>query len=347
MSLLPCIYCRRTGVPRTKEHVLQHALGASATLPTAVCDECNNAFSGIDKYFMDTLPFWYTDGNILRGLPPGHIKAERGPGLTVRVRSATSVHTFPQLVRGDDGTWSFHGEREEDFHLMTEELGSPSKLLVRSKNLKDGDDVPKVAVLKSARNKYLVQGSDHQAVDEISERLRTNGLRVTNAEAGFTGQDYANPTVHVPIVLSSETLSRALAKVALNFVCYRLGADTALRPEFDSLREFARNGVGTWNDYVSVMKPHSRVQNTERAFLCSKHHGLTLFRALHNGGQDVVSVVIEGRSVGHVRVNRVKELAAETWLLSRFDPERHTVENFELPKDMTQAVLSPDEAGPP
>ena len=55
MTGFPCIYCRRSDVPRTREHVLQAAFGATATLRTEVCGECNGAFSAIDKTFVEDL----------------------------------------------------------------------------------------------------------------------------------------------------------------------------------------------------------------------------------------------------------------------------------------------------
>ena len=346
MTLLPCIYCRRTEVPRTKEHVLQHSLGASATLPTEVCEDCNSAFSPIDKYFVEALPFYYTGGNkMLRGLGLGRMALEDGVSVNVLYRSGGAAFP-PQLIRTPGANWRYVGSEGKDYDAMARELRNPADIAIEPMVVPHDDGVPELSIVRSSPNKYIVQGWDDESLSRTCEGLRINGLQLTRAEHQSEGPEEVAGTACFPTGLNVAPFCRAMVKVALNFICYRLGADTALRPEFDGLRNFARNGVGTWNDYVSVMMPHSRVQNTEAVFLSSKHHGLTLFRGFHSGGKDVVSVVIAGRTVGRVRVNQIKELPTEKWLLTRFDPVRHKVEDYELPKDIAQAVLSPDEAGP-
>ena len=347
MTLLPCIYCRRTEVPRTKEHVLQHALGASATLPTAVCDECNNAFSPIDKYFVEALPFYHTGGKkMLRGLGLGRMALEDGVSVNVLYRSGGAVFP-PQLVGAPGTNWRYVGSGGQDYDAMARELRNPADITIESMVVPQDDGVPELTILRSSPNTYLVQGWDEKSLNRTCEGLRANGLHLTTDEGPASRDDIAG-TAHFPTSLKLAPYCRAMAKIALNYVCYRCGAETALRSEFDNIRGFARYGQGHPFDFVVPTVLNMSLADSYAAFFRDEHHGLVLFKVQketkwHEG----VAVVVSGRVAGRVDLlSQGKGLPDDTWiLLSRFTPESRAVVDFTLREDMHRAVVNPAALG--
>ena len=148
--------------------------------------------------------------------------------------------------------------------------------------------------------------------------------------------------------LKLQPYCRAMAKIALNYVCYRFGHETALHPEFDMLRAFARFGLGRSFEFVVPTLLNHNIMDSAAAFVGMNHHGLLLFAG---GNKErwkaAVFVVVEGKTVGRVDLGcREDTLPNRRWfLLSRFDPAQRSVVDFTLPDDIPRAIINPAAIG--
>ncbi len=343
MSLAPCIFCRRTEVERSTEHVLQHALGAVATLPTEVCAECNSSFSAIDKHFVDAVEFYHLGKNMFRQLGLGRVVQEDGLAVAARLLRDGRGAFPPQLLEVSPKNWRVITESEEQLHQVLAELKEPDILVVTAKVTSGDDGTPTLAIIRSRPRCYLVEGNDEGRVERLCAELRTKGMQADQIGQPSRGRTNSGTPMTFPTSLHLEPYCRAMAKVALNFICYRLGASVALRPELDAVRAFAREGSGTWSDFVLPTLLNNGMESAMAAFFMRGHHGLFLWQC----GKVAVFVVLGGQTVG--RVDLIQDggdlLVDGGTLLSRFDPEEHTVEDFSLPSDMPQAVVNPTALG--
>lgn len=344
--LRPCLYCRRLDVPRTKEHVLQDAFGAVAILPTEVCAECNNGFSAIDKSFVDAVHFHYTGQNMLRQLGNGRAVLEDGVAVTARYRADGNGEFPPQLYEATPTTWRFLGHREDDFHAMLRELKSPGALQVKSAVV-TGAGVPRLAILRSSPNVYLVQGVEATAVTQFAERVRREGFKPDWFNEPFSTQTTENPAITFDTSLKLEPLCRAMAKVALNFVCYRQGIEAALHPAFDAVRRYARYGEGHFMDFAVPTLLNHDLSDSLQAFVTERHHACYLMKASSDEGpREALFIAIRGKTIGRLDLTRRSAgLPRGTWLLSRFDEEQCSVEDLTLPRDMLRAIVNPAALG--
>lgn len=346
LARAPCLYCRRVDVPRTKEHVLQDAFAAVAILPTEVCAECNNGFSAIDKSFVDAVHFHYTGQNMLRQLGNGRAVLENGVAVAARYRANGNGEFPPQLYEATPTTWKFLGHREADFHAMLRELRAPEALQVKSAVL-TGDGIPRLAILRSSPNVYLVQGVEAVTVEQFAQRIRSEGFKPDWFNESFSHGRTENPAITFDTSLKLEPFCRAMAKVALNFVCYRLGIDTALRPAFDAVRRYARYGEGHFMDFAVPTLLNHDLSDSLQAFVTEHHHACFLVKGgADEGPREALLLAIRGKTIGRLDLTRGNPgLTQGTWLLSRFDEDQRSVEDLTLPKDMLRALLNPAALG--
>ena len=158
---------------------------------------------------------------------------------------------LPQYRQSDDSTWRFTGHRVEDHDKMLTELAEPSRLQVTAKIYVSKTGASELSLLRSGPWKYLVQGTDEERVLKLCEHVKVNGFRPdTIGEPSDGGQLPSAPPINYDLSIQLDLHCRAMTKVALNFVCYRLGSAVALHPEFDGLRNYARWGTGHFSDFV-------------------------------------------------------------------------------------------------
>lgn len=350
MTAWPCIYCRRLDVPRTREHVLQASLGAVATLPTEVCGECNAAFSPIDSSFIDAVGFFHTGERVRRTLGTGRATLPDGVTVNARLRRDGLGEFPPQLYQVSPSEWRFLGHRTQDFDRMVAELDEPATLTVKTEVVSASQGLHALTIVRSAPRVFVVQGGNAVEVESFASFIRKEGLRKISENelrpAALEG-DALPPPITYDISLALDLFSRALAKVALNYVCYRLGPEVALRVELDPIRRFARFGEGSFVDFmVPTLLNHSLADSLD-AYASKDHHALYLLQArAADGLREAVFVAVKGKTVGRVDLTRGGYALPEgTWMLSRFDPSARSVADFTLPGDMPRAVINPGAFG--
>jgi hypothetical protein len=218
----PCIYCRRIDVPRNEEHVLQHAFGATAVLDDAVCADCNGAFSALDKDFVDAVDFFHLGKNMRRPLGLGLAAGPDGLALRTRLRSDGFAERAPQVYKAGPNEWRFIVTDHKTFEVMVAELADPGSLVVTPRLVPADGTRPPLSIVRSSPGTYLVEGTDERRLAELCTEMKAHGLKIARTEAPVVEEIPGHgPPITYNLCLDLARFGRAMAKVALNFVCYR------------------------------------------------------------------------------------------------------------------------------
>ena len=347
----PCIYCRLVAVPRTREHVLQQALGSTAVLDDAVCAECNAAFSALDKDFVDAVDFYYLGRNMRRALGLGLAVRDDGLAVRTRLRPDGYAEHPPQFYEAAPNDWRFIGPDADMLRTVLAELASPESLVVTSRVVTPGLDRPGLAIVRSSRRTYLVEGTNERRVGDLCAEMKARGLQV--AHMGSPAVEEApghGPPIKYDVSLSLGRFGRAMAKIALNFMCYRLGSEVALLSTYDPLRAFARHGDGDLWAFVKPSLLTGMDNQAAEAWTTGHEHVLILMRDKEEGQpRESVIIVVSGRVIGSVRLQAEGIPAAGlpdgTWLISRCDPVQHRWGDYRMPDDAFRAIINPAALG--
>jgi hypothetical protein len=202
---------------------------------------------------------------------------------------------------------------------------------------------PTRTISRSGPYKYVIQGTDPTTVEALRDEIQRDGFKTT---------DRGSPAVYPPDTASNGKLTvsariepycRAMAKVALNYVCYRLGAQVALSPQFDPIRAYARYGYGRHQDFVVPTTRFPGMADACAGFVEPGAHALLLCQQ-----EDRISVFVtlNALTVGRVDLKRdIRRLPMPAWLLSRFAPPTRSIENLTLPDDIPKAIVNPSASG--
>jgi hypothetical protein len=233
-----CIYCRSITSPTKREHVMSQALGTFEQNWTldCVCDECN-------KFFADNLELALGRDSreaLLRielGLKPASGASEllnrrirttlqdpgQFDGIRLVIRPTEDLSEVvpvpvPQVgLRLDGQEWCFLIERE-----LTEEN------------------------LARFRGETTVQIRIHGVGEDCSRlRMRLEELGIPFTETYRLMQQPITEQSAINVIYdihNDETIVRAACKIGFNYAAKVLGAETVLRPSFDTARRFVRYG---------------------------------------------------------------------------------------------------------
>jgi hypothetical protein len=252
-----CIYCLREGQEFNREHVIPVAFGTfepvSFILYDAVCKDCNNFFSGTMERalshdsFEKLLRFRYGTkaATEAKDLPYRKIElkiGEPGPwfGATVllepdRMGKAVEPVPVPQVAFRWKGSqeWKFFVERELDENNLAQYVKPiPGTLDIR------------------------VLGPSSADHERVVQKLQAAGVR-------FRQESYlSNPITDDGKVLleiaaaMDQTIFRAIAKIAFNYMAHEHGTEFALRSDFDDIRNYVRYGTAPrWAPRMPVVVP--------------------------------------------------------------------------------------------
>src|SRR6266516_6924351 len=243
MSNSPCIYCRRI-LPQSEfntEHVIPQLLGSFENNFTlnCVCRECNSLFSRDLEW-----PLGRDSGEALLrlryGVKPiaeaGQVGQRRlvgkanvpGPwfGAYVRVvpdesQRKTRAEILAQVIfkLGGESAWTWIREDALD-SVLGEYVG------VKGVEIK-------------------IVGPSDESMTELSGRLDRAGISIQNQQT--LEQPMADERGEVELHFDYEmdqSIQRAMAKIAFNYLAYLQGARFALRADFDELRRYIQ-----WGDH--------------------------------------------------------------------------------------------------
>ena len=250
-----CIYCSQSEDNRFRgvEHVIPQAFGTFGDkTPTlhCVCDDCN-------KYFgreLDQLLSRETIEGVVR-YNQGQRSREARPQRRLHITLAPGEETgdFAGMKVAVDGTTSKLMKPVAQFHIVNFATGQNE---IYFKHELEGLSLPEKTYGRPASdgqpgtwkcNLFAPSKEEHDACVAL---LRANGIHFTSGKAltppeAWSRDDVADMTLPVEIEAEIDTPhKRALAKILMNFVAFYLRRDEALRPRWDFLRNYVRNGAG-------------------------------------------------------------------------------------------------------
>src|SRR5579863_3867571 len=252
-----CIYCQREGQEFDREHVIPEAFGVfepiSFILYDTVCKECNNYFGRTLDFALSRdstealLRFRYgtKPASEAGDLPYRKLElkiGQPGPwlGATVVLEAdatgkAVEPVPVPQAAFRWKGSqdWTFLVERELKPDVLAEYAKPiPGTLEIRVMGPTTADHERVLEILKSAGINFLREGS-------LMNPITDDGKVLVEISAAV-----------------SQTIFRAIAKIAFNYAAHQHGSDFILRSDFDEVRDYIRYGTAPrWSGLMPVVVP--------------------------------------------------------------------------------------------
>ena len=289
-----CIYCQRVDPPCgfTREHVIPEALGTFAkgdviTLTDEVCGECNQYFGDTLELFLNRdsaeamLRFRYGLKNPadVRKFFRNRVQARLprdgsqfgGAYLDFVPPPAGQLEPYLDIVpqfgfeRRDGKGWEYFTEQE--FH--------------------DEPDWPKRIATDLGPQRVILYNSE-ESKQRLS-KLTADRLPLKNPQDTPGLKPFTSGRVNAEIELTfDKVLARAVAKIAFNYLTKVHGANVALRPEFDGVRQFVRHDQGSPPDFVQF-RPAPVLRDFSGKELPPRGHLLTV--GWDTNGKDVLARV--------------------------------------------------------
>jgi hypothetical protein len=242
---------------------------------------------------------------------------------------------LPQLIFLGNGKLAMlvdgRGDADPTRHLeqFRRELGNPKKLKL-SPLVVDRPDpaLPNVqpAIIRSSKRSYLIRAQDPKIADSIITALKSSKLMESVAHDGSPaiGRSVQAPPLHAYRIVKWGNVCRAVAKVALNFVCAAVGSEVARRPAFDPIRRYILTGesdsAASGGGFVAenlLLGEHRGVFDT---FTKPGHHTIILIEEF--AGTPMVFLCLYEKPFAAVRLTRSPApgaLPPETFEIGLFD----------------------------
>ena len=286
-----CIYCRQTDPARFRgvEHVIPQGFGRfGSKTPTldCVCDDCN-AYFGRE---LDQLLTRDTHEGISR-YSRGQLSSEARPQkrLSLALADPTEAGAFQGLRVSVDGTTGQLMRPAAQFHIHNFTTGKQEVYFLRQVadlTLPDGDYGKPGKEGEPGTRQCKILAPSREEHDEMVKALQLAGIDFKpgtpfQAPPGLMAEDSLSLLVEVTSEFDKPH-KRAIAKIFMNFVAFHLGRDEALRPRWDFLRNYVRNG-----------KAEIKARLSQRPFWTGQETGELRFR------DDSINVRIENLD-GHI-----------------------------------------------
>ncbi len=237
-----CIYCKglKSIGEFDREHVFPEAFGnfkAALVLHDAVCRECN-------QYFGDTL-----DNRLARGSMQGAIRYLRGIKPLrkfrdvdrERIKLSASTPGEPTLRQAEfvktpdgEGLAFTPGISYQSISSNKEQFVSLEALERGNWNKSDDIDLQHPMILSYS--------GGAQVLERIQQALAKLKLGVEILDTINITDVGQRVRAVVDAVMEDVLLHRAIAKIAFNYLAYKIGRDFAIKPIFDNTRDFIRHG---------------------------------------------------------------------------------------------------------
>jgi len=252
-----CIYCRREDQEFDREHVIPQAYGnfepKAFILYDSVCKDCNNYFGRTLDFALSRdstealLRFRYgtKPASEARDLPYSKLElkiAQPGPwfGATVVMeadRTGKAVEPVPvaqATFRWKGGRdWNYLVERELQPGTLAQYVNPiPGTLEIRVMGPTTTDHERVLEILKSAGIKFHQEGS-------LMNPMTNDGKVLVEISAAV-----------------DQTIFRAIAKIAFNYVAHQHGSEFVRLADFDDIRNYIRYGTAPrWAARKPVVVP--------------------------------------------------------------------------------------------
>jgi len=252
---ITCIYCKTQKIASDfgREHVLPEAFGKfkdTLVLHDAVCKECN-------QYFGNTL-----DNRLARGSMQGAIRYFRGVKPLKKFKDVDRERVKLSARAPDQANLrqaEFVETPEGEGLIFTPgitylSISSNKKQFVSLEALESGewnksDDIDRQQLV-------ILSYSNVHILERIQRALANLKLGVEILDTIDETEAGQRVLVVVDAVMEDIVLYRAIAKIAFNYLAYKMSRDFALQPIFDRTRAFIRQGseATIWVKKIPQMK---------------------------------------------------------------------------------------------
>jgi hypothetical protein len=248
-----CIFCRQTDPSRFRgvEHVIPQGFGRfGSDTPTldCVCDDCN-AYFGRELDRLLTRDTYEGISRYSRGQFSSEARPQQRVALTLT--DPAEAGDFVGLRVSIDGTTGRLMAPATQFHIHNFTTGKDEVYFLRQIA---GLTLPEADYGKPGTNgekgtwRCNIFAPSREAHDAMVDALQRAGIDFrpgTPFQTHWASESAEQLSFLVEIRSEVDKLhKRALAKVLMNFVAFHLGRDEALRPRWDFLRRYIRNGDG-------------------------------------------------------------------------------------------------------
>jgi hypothetical protein len=269
MASITCIYCKNERErPSRGEHIMLESLGGTTTI-SDVCggrDGCNQRFGdSIDRELLRNSPVTLHRLMLSKGQKHDqqmfYFREDHGVWLDALVRVADRQMVIPPQLYVHGGRPIVVASPEFEKERMSLLAKSVDALASSAQVINDWEQhAPARVVLQPARGRCIVRARSEQDRATLFEILRDKLPDLASRAAGGAAEAVTlaldRPLI-LPLGTTINDAPRCAAKMAFNFLSHYLGADVALRAEFDSVRDYIR---GTKVDPVDeVATPEGEV----------------------------------------------------------------------------------------
>ncbi len=234
-----CIYCRATGVPFSRDHVIPEAFGKfeGNFVLTSVCGACN-------QFFGDEL-------ELVLGRNSREAILRLHHGVKAPAGAQQLKYDNAELTVGEPGPW-----RGARIMLAADPAGTTldtrplPQVGFKNEGETDWKWVSEAALTDSIVDPYrkstaLIQviGPSQDDIDRLTAKINTLGINF-NRKGPLPQPAREDGTMLTKLASKVEDrILRAIAKIAGNYVAYIHGAAFFLRPDFDDYRNWVRYGT--------------------------------------------------------------------------------------------------------
>jgi hypothetical protein len=304
----PCLFCGDNTRNRTEEHIIQHGFKNSRwVLDTDVCCHCNtDIFSPLDKKLIDfvhTLIYPnhpYISRNRTLSQTGHSIRLNEKDGIwqSLRIDSNGKPIVFPQIIFVDENKIEFfcngNDNYQQQMDIIKQELVQVDKLSLKELVFQKPDQsLPPIqsAVIRTAPMKYVLRASTNEEVQLLKYQIQNGQLmRQFGQESEPRRATSQKSEIHTNLVLEPNLINRAIAKSAVNAVCYFLGSQRARNSVLDPIKSFILGDTQEEGDrfvqHIWKTNGHESNFSQKQNFALPGHHTLIL------ASRDIIPIVL-------------------------------------------------------
>lgn len=251
---MKCIYCFQEKPPekyQKREHVIPQCLGCfspdNLILYDCVCDDCNQYFGDKLELFLGRDSFESIERKRFGIAPKKPLKKRRR--VKSKIKDGELKGVIVEDINADkDGDIGIRNLVQAGFYnKFTDEYVyyEPDNIPSADQLEKEGYDLKKTIWMIAYESE----------LPQLIEVLKNKGVNVS-AENNFIQPNPPKGSVLVESEVTIDlTISRALSKIAFNYLAFVAGREIVLRDDFNCIRQFIRYGEGNLKQFFSVNAP--------------------------------------------------------------------------------------------
>lgn len=249
LDIITCIYCKKDHPrPSRGEHIVLECLGGTTCIPD-VCQGCNNDVLGpLDQDFARNSPV------VLHRLfnpgRPGQVQEPQffehppmGGFLDIDIRTGQTGIRIPHqlfLLDGKLTSLAPLGTEEQnraalEYYFTVQ--GNSRRVHRAIRDIPEHAPARLVVYPKNSRWRFVVRARTEDEANALLASL-ANWQRLWDGAARHFESTVNVERVSVRLSTPANAIERCVAKMAFNFLAHHLGAEFALRSEFDAVRSY-------------------------------------------------------------------------------------------------------------